>query len=188
MLKWGDEVETITLIDWDSEVTTLFTRTYGWLNSNSLTNPKVKIEHANIRELLHEQRVYDCILIDLLDPNFQQDGQLDLWYDCLFLAKHWIREDGAIVINGGGVTPWETDQLASFLDLTQKKLELQLHLYKVFVPSFGREWCYLLFHSTKTLSFEIKIKGLRYMSTNAWNHAYSNTWTPDYHKIFHLNA
>ena len=153
-----------------------------------MTNPKVKVEHANIRELLHEQRSYDCILIDLLDPNLRQDGQIDLWYDCLFLAKHWIREDGAIVINGGGVTPWETDQLASFLDLTQKKLELPLHLYKAFVPSFGREWCYLLFHSTKKLSFEIKIKDLKYMSTNAWSHAYSNTWTPDYHKIFHLNA
>jgi spermidine synthase len=187
VLKWGNDVESIDIIDWDSEVTELFTNQYPWLNHESLSNQKVHLDHVNIRELLHEERSYDCILIDLLDPNLQEEGQDALWYDIFFLAKHWIQEGGSIVINAGGITAWDTQAIHCFLDLVQRRIQWPLHLYKVFVPSFGREWCFLLFNTSSILSFKPLPTDLSYMSIDAWNQAHSSAWTPDYRKAFHLN-
>jgi predicted membrane-bound spermidine synthase len=188
ILKWGNEVDSIDIIDWDSEVTTMFTKEYKWINSESLNNQKVNIENVNIRECLHEERSYDCILIDLLDPNLEEPYQLDLWYDCLFLAKQWLKEGGSMIINAGGMTSWDTKSVVSFFDLAQRRLHYPLFLSKVFVPSFGRDWCFVQNFTSEDLDFDRLPNNLRYMSKEAWNSAFFTGWAPDYRRCFRLNT
>lgn len=188
ILKWGNEVESIDIIDWDSEVTTMFSSEYAWINSNALQNQKIRIENVNIRELLHEDRSYDCILIDLLDPNLEEPYQVDLWYDCLFLAKQWRKQGGSMIINAGGMTPWDTKSVVSFLELAQRRLGWSLSLSKVFVPSFGRDWCFLQNFPSEDLHFDRLPSDLRYMSKEAWEQASFSGWTPDYRQSFRLNT
>ena len=175
VLRWSG-VWSIDLIDWDKDVTDLFTRKYGHLNNHVLQDPRIHIENCNIQELLHEQRGYNCVLIDLLDPDPTKEGQIDLWYDVLFLAKNWVVPGGCIVINAGGCTPWQTQSLKWILDLVRKRFAMSISLYKVFVPSFGREWCFILLtqNETNTNIIQGLPEGLRYL-------------TPEKAKSFHLN-
>jgi spermidine synthase len=188
ILKWGDEVESIDIIDWDSDVTTLFSSEYAWINSHALQNSKVRLENVNIREFLHVDRSYDCILIDLLDPNLGEEYQIDLWYDCLFLAKQWLKEKGSIILNAGGMTSWDTQSVSTFLELAERRLGCPLSLSKVFVPSFGREWCFFQNYTSEDLPFERLPCNLRYMSKKAWEQASFSGWTPDYRQLFRLNT
>jgi len=185
VLRWGSDVESIDIIDWDNRITNLFRYTYNTLNQDSLSHPKVKIFNENIRSFLYEKRTYDCILIDLLDPNPQEAGQQELWYEILFMVKDWLREGGSIGINAGGILPWDTKNVDWLLELVQRKMNLPIYLYKVFVPSFGREWCFVFLGQTPHIA---KLPdGLRYMSKQAWKQAYSYGWTAEYRKNLCLN-
>lgn len=180
VLKWPD-VESIHIIDWDKEVTDLFSHRFAHLNNWSLNDTRVTIENKNIQECLHEDRSYDCILVDLLDP---KETQTDLWYDILFLAKHWIQPSGSIVINAGGITPWQVDTVNWLLQMIESKTSFKRILYKTFVPSFGKEWCFILIskgvnESANSLSTRLP-STLKYFSSATWDHIYTHTWTKDY--------
>jgi spermidine synthase len=176
VLKWPD-VEHVHIIDWDKDVTELFRHRYASLNGWSLDDPRVTIENKNIQELLHEYRTYDCILVDLLDP---KDAQIDLWYDILFLAKQWVTPTGSLVINAGGISPWQVDMVNWLLQMIESKTGFKRILYKAFVPSFGREWCFIL-AGKQAGSADINVPSdVRYFDATAWNHMYTHTWTKDY--------
>lgn len=178
VLKWPD-VESVHIIDWDKDITDLFQTRYAHLNHWSLQDKRVTIENKNIQQLLHEERAYDCILIDLLDP---KDTQMDLWYDLFFLAKHWVKPTGNIVINAGGISPWQVDMVNWLLQMIEKKTDFHRLLYKAFVPSFGREWCFILAGKWTGSSFlrAALPPGLKYFDKTAWGHMYTTTWTKDY--------
>jgi spermidine synthase len=186
VMKWSD-VKSIDILDWDKRVTDLFTQTYRDMNSWSLLDPRVQIENHNIRDSLHDNRSYDCIIVDLLDPNPEEEGQIDLWYDILFMTKHWILPGGSIVINAGGITPWETDRIDWLANLVQERIQWNLHVYKVFVPSFAKEWCFLLLTQSDTPSLEHLPGGLRFLTKQAWKYMYSYGWTIDYRRNLNLN-
>jgi spermidine synthase len=187
VLRWGDAIHSIDIIDWDKEITDLFTEKYSDLNNESLQDSKVHIENENIRELLHDDRLYDCIIIDLLDPNPFEEGQTDLWYDVLFIARNWIKNGGSIVINAGGITPWDTEVVDWLVDLVQKKIKWNLSLYKVFVPSFGREWCFILLTQSERPYVEHLPDDVRFITKQAWKQMYSYGWTKDYRQNLYLN-
>lgn len=169
VLKWHD-VEQIDLIDWDSQMTDLFRTQYSWLNKNALQHLKVRIENENIRDFLHEERSYDCILIDLIDPNVEKEYTVDLWYDILFMAKHWITEKGCIVMNAGGVTPWSNQNIEWLVEIIQIRFPWSIKLYKTFVPSFAREWCFILLSESDTDTLDKLPQELRYLEKETWKH------------------
>ncbi len=179
VLRWGPEVQCIDIIDWDKEVTDLFKDTYTDLNEESLTHSKVHIENEDIRSLLDDERSYNCIIIDLLDPNPNEEGQIDLWYDVLFMAKHWILNGGSIVINAGGVDPWNTEILNWLVELVQRKIKWPIFLYKTFVPSFGREWCFILACQVDKPYVEELPEDLKFLDKHAWDQMLKG-WTRDY--------
>ena len=177
VLKWSD-VEAIDLIDWDPNVTHFFQDepTARQINQNALAH--VQIEHKNIQTCIHEERSYDCLLIDLLDPDLTKNAQVDLWYDVLFLANHWIKPGGCIVINLGGILPGNTDVVMRFTQLLQERIGLPYTLYKVFVPSFAREWCFVLLGTSHPAQLDQLPSELRYLSQQTW--AAATTWSPEY--------
>lgn len=180
VLKWSD-VGAIDILDWDSKVTRFFQEKVTDINQGSLDC--ACIQNVNIQDCIHDERSYDCLIVDLLDPDFTKENQMDLWYDVLFLAKHWTAPDGCIVINLGGILPGDTDTVVSMVQLLQERIDLPYKLYKVFVPSFAREWCFVLLGHVPMETFEELPSDLKYMSQQTWEVA--NAWSSDY-KI-HVN-
>ena len=186
VLKWHT-VEAVDVIDWDEGITNYFMNEETTLNANSLQDPRVRIYNENIQESLHDERNYDAILVDLLDPDFTKEGQLDLWYDIIFMTKHWISPTGCIVINAGGITPWDTTTLNRLIELLAQKTSFLIHLYKVFVPSFGREWCFILLKETSTMTMTNAPANLHYFDENTWKQAYVSGWSVEYQRNICLN-
>lgn len=177
VLKWPN-IEKVDLIDWDKTLTRMFQHTFSYFNSGSLEDPRVRIENKNIQDCLHEERQYDCILVDLLDPDFEKKRQDDLWYDVLFLVKHWIKPGGCISINLGGILPGDTTTVEIMTALLKDRISLPHRLYKVFVPSFAREWCFALIGNIELCTLEALPSNLRYLSEDAWIAA--NCWPTAY--------
>jgi spermidine synthase len=178
VLKWKD-VTHIDLYDWDKEITDRFSKEHAWLNMWSLQNPHVHIYNQDIRSLVEKSCSYDCIIVDLLDPD---DSQGELWNDILSCLNKWIRPGGSIVINAGGITPWNTTSLNWLLQQLQVPSGFYRHLYKVFVPSFGKEWCFLLINQQRKLTLDPLPPSLDYLDEVAWNQAYTYGWTKNYRK------
>ncbi len=191
ILKWDSapyrQLRRIDIIDWDEDVTTLFKEKYDSLNQQAFEDSRVFVENRDIMDydVEDEDRTYDCIFIDLVDPNFEGSYeeigvQKGLWDYVLFLAKEWIDKHGMIVINCGGILPWNVDNLNCMLELLYDRFDLHVHLYKTFVPSFGREWCFALLTEKENLSIPFLPHGLRHFSPQVWQYAYKDGWTENY--------
>lgn len=169
VLKWPD-VQNVDILDWDSSVTDLFQSKYSWLNAHALRDPHVSIENKNIQELLHQERQYDCIVVDLIDPDFTKESHEDLWNDLVFLCSSWLHPSGSAVLNLGGYLPWEMERLYTSIRRFQSNPSWFLTVYKVFVPSFAREWYFLLVHTTPQ-PYSIMPQNLRYLNPTVWEQA-----------------
>jgi len=182
VLKWqGDphrQMHSITVVDWDEKVTELFKNEYSHLNQDSLQSDLVRIENKNILDCdPYEERFYDCIVIDLVDPDIHS---MYLWETVLDLSKQWVDRDGSIVINAGGILPWDIHILNTLLEQIKERFDWNIHLYKTFVPSFAREWCFILLNHTDSISVPFMPMDLSYFSHEAWIQSYTNGWTQDY--------
>lgn len=184
VLKWPG-VKRVDLIDWDEQVTDLFTGLYSELNEESLQNPRVTIENRDVRDLKHESRDYGCILIDLVDLDPSDEGQRQILKEVLEVAYRWCVPGGAVVMNLGGISPWETDGVRWAFDQMHETLSWPICLFKVFVPSFGREWVFGLATCQERLAFEEVPSNLTYFCEETWRAA--TTWSPDYKRALGLN-
>jgi spermidine synthase len=158
VLKWPG-VEQITLIDWDSDVVQLFSHRYAYMNNGSLQDPRVHIRCQDIRELVDEQFEFDVILIDLKDPNPDVPSSDQLWRQLIRAARRWLSPRGSLVVNAGGVLPWKTEVAEWVYSLIKTEFQgssMTLLPYKVFVPSFGKEWCFCLLTPRPSSSFTIQ--------------------------------
>jgi spermidine synthase len=147
VLKWK-QVKAIDLYDWDSQLVDYF-RNHGKLwNHGSLKHPNVFYQPADVSTLFpnSERERYDVIVIDLLDPEYKDLQETNgFWVQLLQLAARWRKQGGSIVINAGGICPWQTDTFVLLKQLCRTIFhDLYVIPYKVLVPSFGREWGYLL--------------------------------------------
>lgn len=183
VLKWPD-VKRIDLIDWDETVTDLFTNQYSDINQGALLNSRVTVENRDVRELLSEDRSYGCLVIDLIDLDVSDEQQRILFHTLWNIAYKWCVPGGSVVVNLGGITPWETEGV-NWAAEQLKHLAWPLSLYKVFVPSFGREWVFGLATQNDTLPFEDVPKDLTQFSQETWRAALS--WSPAYRKALGLN-
>lgn len=183
VLKWQG-VEQIDIIDWDREIIHLFSHQYASWNKHSLQSPKVKIFCENILTFLPECK-YDVVIVDLLDPNYQEKTSSILWPSVVEKLLSIIKENGSIVINVGGITPWSTEN-AEWINMLlsnqfRKNTTHSIQAYKVFVPSFQTEWCFFMISPSESLvntSIFDHSSFVRYFDTNAWRAATS--WSKDY--------
>lgn len=149
VLKWN-EVQTIDLYDWDSDLVDYFRGEGTLWNRGSLRDPKVVYYPTDISTLfqapLPESKQYDVILVDLLDPDYSDLREsTGFWNQLLYMVSRWRTKGGSIVINAGGVTSWQTECVGMLNELCKTMFpDLSILPYKVFVPSFGREWAFLL--------------------------------------------
>lgn len=180
VLKWKT-TETIDLYDWDKEVVGYFRKHGNLWNHGSLLNPKVQYQDTDISTQFASSKTsrYNVILVDLLDPDYKDLEQDNgFWRNLIKLVGRWRKEGGSIIINGGGVTPWQTGCFHRLETLCRSMFpHLFVITYKVFVPSFGREWAFVLIAEKNSTPQELP-PSLRRFTFETFKCSF--LWEPDF--------
>lgn len=137
------QVEHITLVDLDPEMTKLFqtSKDLTALNHNSLNHPKVQIANADAAQWLEQTRqLFDVIIIDLPDPSNFSLGKLYSVPMYRMVARH-LKPSGKIVVQS--TSPYFAPQAYWSIVTTLETAGLKTLPYHTYVPSFG-EWGYVM--------------------------------------------
>lgn len=157
------QIESVTLVDLDPEMTHLFANSdpLTQLNAHSLTSPKVQVINADAFAWLAEPRgPYDFIITDFPDPSNFSVGKL---YTTAFFARlrPALAVDGALVVQC--TSPFVARRSYWCIDETLRAAGFVTEPYHAYVPSFG-EWGYIL-ASPRPLTGELRLPaGLRFLS------------------------
>jgi spermidine synthase len=180
VFKWKS-VSSIDLYDWDKQLVAYFRENGKLWNQGSLQDKRIYYQHKDISKEFasSETSRYDVIVVDLLDPEYKDlVSENGFWQNLLKMVGRWRKQGGSIVINGGGVTPWQTESFSILKTLCKTLFpELFIITYKVFVPSFGREWAFILLVEKNSFAKEIPPL-LRRFSFDTFK--YSFLWEPDF--------
>jgi len=137
------QVESITLVDLDPEMTHLFS-THPFLtalNQKSFLSPKVHIINADAFLWLDSsQDMFDFIIVDFPDPTNYSLGKL---YTTVFYStlSHHLSQQGMFVVQS--TSPMFARKSFWCIAETIKEAGFKTYPYHVYVPSFG-EWGYVL--------------------------------------------
>lgn len=168
VLKWGDNVNSVTQVDWDGVLCDMFKDRADW-NAGSYNNPKFKLVVADAWEFCRSatNESFDIIIVDLLDPDA---GSLPAFLELLKECRRMLKPFGSLSANCGGVFPWDTVCLQAILED-----EPDATPYRVFVPSFEWEWSFILwkkpgfFDIVCLMDIPPTVKDkLRFFDENAW--------------------
>ena len=142
ILKYPN-VESITLVDLDKEMTTIFhdnpllTR----LNQGSLSSPKLHVVNADAFVWLDQNgEMFDFAVVDFPDPTNYSLGKLYTTAFYRLLDKH-ISANGMLVVQS--TSPMFARQSYWCIVQTLKEAGFEAYPYHAYVPSFG-EWGYVL--------------------------------------------
>ena len=142
LLKYPN-LESVTLIDLDPEMTKLFTENpmLAPLNEGSFRNPRVHVINADAFPWLDQNEgVWDFIVVDFPDPTSFSLGKLYTTAFYRLLKKH-RSANGLIVVQS--TSPMFSRQSYWCIVETLKQAGFHTWPYHVYVPSFG-EWGYTL--------------------------------------------
>ncbi|MFN0207840.1 MAG: polyamine aminopropyltransferase [Planctomycetota bacterium] len=137
------EVENITLVDIDPEMTRLALEFSPLveLNNNALADPRVTIVNDDaMRWILERHGIFDVMIVDFPDPNAFSIGKLytTRFYEHL---KKLLSSNGAISIQA--TSPLFARKAYWCIAKTLEASDLYVRPYHAFVPSFG-EWGFML--------------------------------------------
>jgi len=152
------EVERITLVDLDPDMTSLFKKHEGLrgLNQDSLNHPKLKLINEDAFLWLKASRdLFDVIIIDFPDPSNFSLGKLYTlgFYETL---RERLSPSGAAVIQSA--SPWMSRRAFWCIDETLRSAGLRTAPYHAHVPSFG-EWGFILVSKAELDIKKISIPG-----------------------------
>lgn len=137
------QVESVTLVDLDPEVTRLFSSNpmLTALNQDSFHSSKVRVINADAFSWLDQDAdMFDFAVVDFPDPNSYALGKLYTVAFYRLLAKHLSR-DGLFVVQS--TSPLFARQSYWCIVASLKAAGLQTYPYHVYVPSFG-EWGFVI--------------------------------------------
>lgn len=155
ILKY-DDVEQITLVDLDPDMTDLARQhpMLRQLNQDALDHPKVTIINRDAQQFLQttDQR-YNLIIIDLPDPD--NVSLVSLYAKTFYrLVKRHLAKDGLAVTQSS--SPFFARKAFWCIHQTIEAAELKVVPYHVYVPSFGK-WGFNLFSEWQVQPEKIKI-------------------------------
>jgi spermidine synthase len=162
LLKYP-QVQSVTLVDLDPEMTSLFRRTplLAALNGGSLASPKVHVVNADAFVWLKEARgLYDAIIVDFPDPSNYSIGKL---YSLTFYRRlsEVLAPDGWAVIQS--TSPYVAPKAFWCVEHTLAAAGFETAAYHALVPSFG-EWGFVAAGHTGYLLPTVLPAGLRFLS------------------------
>jgi spermidine synthase len=159
------QIESVTLVDLDPEMTALFS-THPYLrelNRGSLTAPKVKVINADAFPWLETNReMFDFVVVDFPDPTNFSLGKLYTTAFYRLLAKHLSAQGYAAIQS---TSPLFARQSYWSIVETLKQAGLRTWPYHVYVPAFG-EWGFVLAGQAPYEPPTRLPDGLRYLSVN----------------------
>ena len=165
ILKYPN-VERVTLVDLDPEMTRLFSThpLLARLNGGSLTSPRVSVVNADAFVWLSENdEPFDFIVVDFPDPNNYGIGKLYTTAFYRLLARHLNRGGLAVVQS---TSPLFARKSFWSIAGTLQGAGLTIRPYHVYVPSFG-EWGFILAGGEELASYTPPTSlpgGLRYLT------------------------
>jgi len=181
-LKW-QTIRSLEIFDWDKTLTEMFKHKYSVTNANSLSNENVQVNNDNVLTL-SPQNDYDVVIVDLVDPDYTDPVSKELWSTLVPKLPTFLHESSTMVLNAGGFYPWDSTNVEWILLLLAGAFGTNtthtIESYKVFVPSFGREWCFFLIKpiGTKVDAYRYNtLRQFRYFDSNGWTLA--TTWPKD---------
>ena len=137
------EVESVTLVDLDGEMTHLFSTRAELLtlNQQAFKNPKVQIVHADAFAWIRESReIFDFVVIDFPDPSNFSLGKL--FSTTFFKAlRARLAPEGRFVVQS--TSPLVARKSYWCIDATIRAVGFKTLPYHALVPSFG-EWGFIL--------------------------------------------
>jgi spermidine synthase len=142
LLKYPN-LESITLVDLDPEMTRLFTEhpLLAPLNGYSFRAPRVKVINDDAFPWLDRERgTWDFVVVDFPDPTNYSLGKLYTTAFYRLLRRH-VAPGGLIVVQS--TSPMFARQSFWCIDETLKQAGFRTWPYHVYVPSFG-EWGFML--------------------------------------------
>ena len=158
------QVQAVTLVDLDDQMTELFTKhsVLSGLNHKSFSSPKVKVINADAFPWLEQDKgFYDLIVIDFPDPTNFSLGKL---YTTAFyrLVERHLTSNGLCVVQS--TSPLFAKSSYWTIAETLKQSGLHIWPYHVYVPSFG-EWGFVLAGRNDYRYPTALPKGLRFLDT-----------------------
>ena len=142
ILKYPN-VDSVTLVDLDPEMTRLFS-THPYLvtlNQHSLTNARVHVINADAFPWLQQtSEPFDFIVVDFPDPTNYSLGKLYTTAFYRLMARH-LSVQGLAVVQS--TSPLFARQSYWCIAETLKQARLKTYPYHLYVPSFG-EWGFVL--------------------------------------------
>jgi spermidine synthase len=156
------QIESITLVDLDPEMTRLFS-THAMLtqlNQKSLLSPKLHITNADAFPWVDSSTdSFDFIVIDFPDPTNYSLGKLYTTAFYRAVARH-LSAQGAMVVQS--TSPMFARDSFWCIAATLKQAGLRTYPYHVYVPSFG-EWGFVLASSHDYTPPTSVPQGLRFL-------------------------
>jgi spermidine synthase len=137
------QIESITLVDLDPEMTKIFSShtMLTQLNQNSLLSPKLHVTNADAFPWIDSNTdSFDFIVIDFPDPTNYSLGKLYTTAFYRAVARH-LSAQGVIVVQS--TSPMFARDSFWCIANTLKQAGLKTNPYHVYVPSFG-EWGFVL--------------------------------------------
>jgi spermidine synthase len=137
------QVESVTLVDLDPEMTRLFSTNpmLTALNQRSFLSPKVRIINADAFPWIDSTSdSFDFIVIDFPDPTNYSLGKLYTTTFYKAVARH-LSAQGLMVVQS--TSPMFARDSYWCIEATIKQAGLRTYPYHVYVPSFG-EWGFVI--------------------------------------------
>ncbi|MBK6742698.1 MAG: polyamine aminopropyltransferase [Hydrogenophilales bacterium] len=142
ILKYKN-IDSVTLVDLDPEMTGLFTTSAPLvaLNAGALRDKRVKVVNADAGQWLEgDVGSFDLIVADFPDPSNYALGKLYSVPMYRLMTRH-LAAGGYLVVQS--TSPYFAPHAYWCIDATLREAGFQTWPYHVYVPSFG-EWGYIL--------------------------------------------
>lgn len=162
VLRYGDEVKHVTLVDLDGAMTKLATSSeeLATLNGHALDDARVTVVNDDAMQwLAHHDEQFDVVIIDFPDPNNFSLGKLYTTRFYALLRRH-LADGGVAVVQS--TSPLFARRSFWCIDTTLQAAGFETAAYHVWVPSFG-EWGYVLAGAPLPAATRALPEGLRFL-------------------------
>ncbi|APJ03302.1 methyltransferase domain-containing protein [Silvanigrella aquatica] len=145
-LKWNS-VKKITLIEIDEDVILSCNKYLPEMSLGAYQDSKVEIIITDARDFLkNNKNKYDVIICDLCDQIFDENNILNNSF--LLSCKNILSQNGIMCIQSGEIPVIQNPLFEKYLFLV-KSLFLSMKLYSVWIPSYCRNWAFILLSDNK---------------------------------------
>lgn len=143
-------VEHIDMYEWDKDVVTLFREKYPQWAKGAWSDSRLHLHYDDIFNIITTtpSQKYDVIIIDLFEPTEENNKQ---WTTLLENIGRWLEPNGSIVMYAGMRNIFVDKQPYQRLVgiLREKYNTKEIVPYRVWIPSFSGESCFILVTSSQ---------------------------------------